>query len=479
MGGIQWWRDVPLSIRILVVLVCVGIATSAGQMVSSPDPMTIGASVAAVVAAFFLLRRSRVVWIGYLLVSALLAVIFIALLATGTPVEGTEDVDAAVTAWIYMVGAALQVALLLWPSSVRWVWRRGDSAGTRAATTAGWVPGTGQAPHPGAGQPWQPAPPPAWQPGAGPGWSGGPHPATYGAGEPTVLPTGPYTAAAPRASSKSRRTGGAVVLALVAIAIGVGTAVLVSQAQDGPDRSTDIAAIDAVATESLAAPDPTRSCDRLTPEFTQTVYGTLEQCKARQESDPTLRANLTDHQIDGDNATAIVTQVGGAAGRWTFVRDGSTWRVADWSTEFMRSALTVIYGRDVYRAAYSSDPFGDPLVRRCFHDRVQAQEEPALRTFVFNLVRNDSTGPVFDGFAAECQTQVAESRITPTRREFEQVVRRELATTLTPDQLECVLRELRGTVTDDEILRSGDDATASAQLEERARQGARLCQTTS
>jgi hypothetical protein len=242
-------------------------------------------------------------------------------------------------------------------------------------------------------------------------------------------------------------------------------------------QSGDEAAIIAVATEVLTSTGGARVCDELlTTGFVSAAFGDSETCKKSDDDDPAEGAKVTDVSINGDTATATVTDVGGAApgasGTWRFSRQAGKWRVSEWSIDYIRSGISNLFGSN-YEPDGDDDPFADAKLRKCFVTELQARDDQELRS-LFYAVLQERTEEL-EKPMLKCLTSTASAAQAPDRRLFELASREQLAEFLTPKQVDCVIERLRKTVTDKDIRQAPTSDEAALKIYQASEAAALQC----
>ncbi|HUR74238.1 MAG TPA: hypothetical protein VMZ00_08175, partial [Sporichthya sp.] len=262
--------------------------------------------------------------------------------------------------------------------------------------------------EPAAWAPIPPAPPPAWdqefaEPVASAPWQPAETPVASAPWQPTSTPV----AAGDKRSWKLPLILAGVVV-LVA-AVGTGTVIAVTGGDDGRNKDEITALVNYVTTVDNGR-DVCSS--HLTGDFVNTVFGDVATCEkgSGANSDPSkdaTGATVTDLKIKGDNATAVVTVIGGdtggATGTWAFLKgEDKVWRVSEWRADYLRSAFDRTFG-DKYTSDRPDDPFADAGVRGCVKDKMLGQDDAAFLDTAHQLFRNsDASVAKLLGFMSEC-----------------------------------------------------------------------------
>ncbi len=212
-----------------------------------------------------------------------------------------------------------------------------------------------------------------------------------------------------------------------------------------------------------SAPGAARCEAWFTPEFVTTVYGDAETCArvgaAADPADTASGVSVADLTVDGDSATAAVTAQGGSAdgarGIWVFARSEGEWRVAEWRTDYLRSIFRAQFG-PAYTVAGDDDPFRDPEVRACISAAFQSLADPEFRATAHEILRDsraadDAVRRWYFG-CVDGEGRTEEGGVSELRRIFEEGLR---GADVPREVVDCAIRRLRTTVTDDEIRRMG------------------------
>lgn len=222
----------------------------------------------------------------------------------------------------------------------------------------------------------------------------------------------------------------------------------------GSGGSGDERAISGLARVVVTASDAATVCrTHYSEDFVRAVYGDVDTCarSGDRASDAATDVAVDDLRIDGDSATATVTERGGVAdgatGTWSFVRDGDAWRVGEWGIDYLRSQFAAQLG-PAYRDEGAEDPFRNPTVRACLSDRLQSLPDPEFRATAYEIHRRSGAGgETLSRWYAGCAGGASSLRL-----DFEDVLRQ---ADIPPTVIECAVARLRRTVSDDEIRAMG------------------------
>ncbi|MBA3744400.1 hypothetical protein [Sporichthya sp.] len=203
---------------------------------------------------------------------------------------------------------------------------------------------------------------------------------------------------------------------------------------------------------------------RLTEDFVRTAFGDVDVCVTSGISDDpadvATGASVTDIEVDGDTATAVVAEQGGQAdgarGTWAFAREAEGWRVAEWRIDYLRSTFAAEIG-PAYRPAGPEDPFADPAARACVSGKFQALADPEFRSTAFEILRGSQAGEAtLRGWYNDCVPGA--KGVSTLRRDFEEVLRQ---ADIPAEVIDCAVLKLRETVTDAEIRTMGKSGAAA------------------
>lgn len=242
-------------------------------------------------------------------------------------------------------------------------------------------------------------------------------------------------------------------------------------AGDGASEA-DVAAITATATAVVLAADPGVCATHLTAEFVTSFFGDQPACRdsAAAESGEVRAtgARVGDISVDGDSATATVTEEGGdsngASGQWRFARDGDGWRVSAWSADYLRSQLTASLGAE-YEPDGEGDPFADPATRECLVERLLDRSDEDFLAMVKEIFREtEASEKLFlDTFIA-CGEEEVSPGVTRLRLAFEASLRSQPG--VPTAVVECLIAALRERVSDAELrelFRENEQQAAAVQ----------------
>lgn len=230
-------------------------------------------------------------------------------------------------------------------------------------------------------------------------------------------------------------------------------------ASSTPTPSADEVKIAELARFVVTTDSGAKVCrSRLTADFVRIVFGTMATCEDPSgDTDPAdvaTGADVKEIKVDGDSATASVTEVGGssdgATGTWAFARDGADWRVAKWNVDYLRSGFKAQLGPN-YKPDGADDPFADATARTCVSDKLQALADEAFLDAAYEIFRgSQESTTLFIGLLSDCAgTSGAGQGISTLRKLFENGIR--ASSDLPPDVTACLIENLRDAISDAEI----------------------------
>lgn len=246
---------------------------------------------------------------------------------------------------------------------------------------------------------------------------------------------------------------------------------------DSGGSGDDADEIAAVVEKALTTVDPEVKCaEVVTKGFVTTVYGDLATCKEAEVPDDDDNAKPTGAQtsrvdVDGDGAKATVTVQGGdtdgSTGTLEFEKEDGDWKVSALGVDFLRSQL------EKSLASSEDDPespFADPAVRACIIDDLGEVQDEEFRTMAYAGIAEKPT-PRFVEIVTACaqkgspdpQDNGADADEDTTsdddgeqsllRRQFESGIRSAAKKDgATEKQIDCVVKKLRSTISEDEIV---------------------------
>ena len=291
-----------------------------------------------------------------------------------------------------------------------------------------------------------------------------------------------------------RKTAALVAIA-TALALGAGCGGGDGDSGGGGDDADEIAA---VVEKALTTVDPDVKCvDVVTKGFVTKVYGDLASCKEAEAPDdddnakPTgARTSRVDVDGDGDAARATVTVQGGdtdgSTGTLEFEKEDGAWKVSALGVDFLRSQLE--------KSLASSDgdedsPFADPAVRSCIVDDLGEVHDEEFRTMAYAGIAEKPT-PRFVEIVTACaqkgspdpqdngadEDDADDGEQSLLRRQFESGIRSAAKKDgATEKQIDCIVKRLRTTVTEDEIVEEVGQPGVSTELKQKAARAIQAC----
>jgi hypothetical protein len=281
--------------------------------------------------------------------------------------------------------------------------------------------------------------------------------------------------------TRSTRRASALLAGTAALALAAGCG---SDDGDG-DGGDDEAAISAVITKGVTTTDVEEKCvETVTTGFVTAVYGDLATCRAAESDEddddpPPTGAATTDIAVDGDSATAKVTIEGsntdGATGTITLAREDGDWKVSELGIDLLRSQLSTGFEKGDFGP--DDGPLQDAAVRGCINDGLQALDDAKFRSIAYASIAEKDPPAEFNSVIAECISQggadsgadsgaddapaddtssgdtADDGEQSLLRRQFEEGIRESAeGDGATAEQIDCVLRETRKTISEDEIV---------------------------
>jgi len=238
----------------------------------------------------------------------------------------------------------------------------------------------------------------------------------------------------------------------------------------GGRAGDDANEIAAVVEKALTTSDPDVKCaEVVTTGFVSTVYGDLAACKeaeAPDESDdekPT-GSSTSRVKVRGEAATATVTVQGGdtagSTGTLEFEKEDGAWKVSALGVDFLRSQLEKSLAN-----SEDDSPFADAAVRSCVGKDLGALDDEEFRTIAYAGIAKKPT-PRFVEIVTACAQKAspdpgdngrgdgdAEGAQSLLRRQFESGIREAARKDGATDaQIACVVRKLRRTISEDDIV---------------------------
>lgn len=225
---------------------------------------------------------------------------------------------------------------------------------------------------------------------------------------------------------------------------------------DAEDISNTISAL-------LISIDPTEVCtELLSANFVKEVYGDVEACKRAEEGseddDKPETVTVSDIEVDGDRATAVVLEQGGstdgATGEFILVSVDGVWRVDGVGIDYLRSKLDRGFANEEDFTEEEAGPLADVKVRECLRTGLADLDDDSFRALAYDgMADREPSGP-FVEILTDCMAQSGgDGEVSLLRRQFEQGIRESaLAGEASEEEIECVLQKLRDTISEEDII---------------------------
>lgn len=267
------------------------------------------------------------------------------------------------------------------------------------------------------------------------------------------------------------------VAAVLAAAGALGVAGCGGSDGGGEDTAKAAKEMEAALVKSVTVNDPQVECvETVTKHFVATIYKSLATCKkaeAEKEDNPSTGATLTGVKVDGDTATGIAHMEGGdedgASGELQFAKEDGTWKVDGLSAAYLKSSLTKSLSRP------GDGPLADAGPRNCIRDGLLALPEAQFTSLAYDAISNRDN-QTFIKIATECISKATsgdsssgDENVSFLRKKFEEgIAESAKADGTSAAQIDCIVKELRKTITDDEILAQVGKKEAGAELTKKA-----------
>lgn len=269
-----------------------------------------------------------------------------------------------------------------------------------------------------------------------------------------------------------------VPAALFALVLAVGA--VAGCGGDGDDEA-EIEEISEVISTALTTDDEQVTCtETISESFVSDVYGDVETCLEAEAPDPDEElpdeAEVSEVEVDGDTATASVTEVGGetggATGTVSLVREDGGWRISELGIDYLRSMLES--GFENAEFTEEDAPLDDADFRDCLLGEFEQVDDETLREFAYQSMADKDPGQEFlDLFLACMRETGAEGpdvaggdggaggedggsggeEVSVIRQQFEEGIRESLqGDGISAAALDCVIGELRSSITDEDIV---------------------------
>ncbi|MTD46451.1 hypothetical protein GKE82_19705 [Conexibacter sp. W3-3-2] len=269
--------------------------------------------------------------------------------------------------------------------------------------------------------------------------------------------------------------------------------------------------IEAVVSKALSTTDPEVKCvETVTSGFVTAVYGSVDACRTAEtpkpDDDPRpTGASVSDVQVDGDKATAQVTVQGGdsdgAKGEISFEKADGDWKVSDLGVSFLRSQLTTSIEQGSFDA--SDGPLAEKSVRDCVGAGFQKLDDAAFKKLAYAAIGDKEPDANFVKVITDCAAQAggsgastgasgaeedssassedasgsSDEDVSLLRSQFESGIRQSAERDgASAEQIDCVLKELRSTISEDEIVAAvGQDKAVLTELSQRTAKAIQGC----
>lgn len=266
----------------------------------------------------------------------------------------------------------------------------------------------------------------------------------------------------------------------------------VALACGGSDQEEESAVSEVVAA-AIMNDDEERLCNELLSErFVEAVYGDLETCLAAEAPDDddgedANEVTVADIEIDGDTATATVTEVGGdtdgATGGITLVLVSDNWRIDQLGIDYLRSILAQGLLNEKEYSEEEHGPLADETVRECFRQGMDELDDEDFRQIAYDGMADRDPSETFIGVLTDCMAETpggeaedvsgqadgGDGEGSLLRRQFEEGIRESaLADDASEEEINCVIKQLRKTVSDDEIIEQVGNEDVDGALAKKA-----------
>lgn len=273
-----------------------------------------------------------------------------------------------------------------------------------------------------------------------------------------------------------RATPIAVLLLLAAMA-------LASCGDDGGDDEKEIAD---VIKRAVTTTDVKVECEEtVTDDFVQRIYGDAAQCRKAERPEPgedeADDARVSKVKVDGDSATARVVFVGGdtdgASGSLELRKEDGDWRVDDLGVDLLRS--TVNTGLD--SESQEEPALRRPAVRSCAKKAFADLSDDELKRVAYAAISereggNAELGRLLAPCLAASGSGSGAGDVSFLREKFEEGVTRSLRRRgASQATIDCIVRRLRTTISDEQIAAAAARRQANARLRRLGEAAARSC----
>lgn len=198
-------------------------------------------------------------------------------------------------------------------------------------------------------------------------------------------------------------------LALVALAALCAAFVV---ACGGSSDEEGAAISEAIATAAMSENGEERCRELVTERFINDVYEDVETCiKATNDKDEDGPEEITvsEIEVDGDTATATVTEVGGdtdgATGTVTVAKVEGDWRVDELGIDYLRSQLEQGFANEDNFTEDEYGPLADASVRECVLTGFQELDDADFRQMAYDSMADREVSESFLGVIMNCVEQ--------------------------------------------------------------------------
>ena len=222
-------------------------------------------------------------------------------------------------------------------------------------------------------------------------------------------------------------------------------------------------AIERAVERAFTTKDGDLKCERLsTKSFVTRVYGELAQCRRAERADsgdsPPTGATASDVEVDGESATVKIRLTGGdndgASGTIDVRKQDGAWRVDDLGVDLLRAQVRA----SLAHADPSEPALRDPKVRGCVRAAFLRLDDAQLRRIGYMAIAETDEGQAqVAKLVTPCLTDSGgrPGDVSALRRLFESGVAESAREDgVSRDSIACINRELRSSISDDEIAKT-------------------------
>ena len=253
----------------------------------------------------------------------------------------------------------------------------------------------------------------------------------------------------------------------------------------GGDGGSDEDEIADVLKRAVTTKDVKVECEEtVTDDLVDRIYGDVAQCRRAERPEPDddepEDVRVSDVRVDGDSATARVRFVGGdtdgARGVLELRKQNGDWRVDDLGTDLLRSTVD----RGLSSGVQDNEALGRPAVRRCVRNEFADLADAELRRVAYAAISERAgSEAVLARVIGPCLSIAGSGRSGGTsflRENFERGVRRNLrGRGLSRSRIDCIVRRLRSSVSDRQIIAATRGGRASGLVQRAGRAAGRAC----